>query len=52
MEESEIRVGFVTYAKELQFYNVKVIMQISVHLLAWSSVCYHCIVFCISMYNM
>ena len=23
--ESEIRVGFVTYAKELHFYNVKVI---------------------------
>lgn len=24
MEESEIRVGFVTYAKEIHFYNVKV----------------------------
>ena len=23
-EESEIRVGFVTYAKEIHFYNVKV----------------------------
>ena len=23
-EESELRVGFVTYAKELHFYNVKV----------------------------
>ena len=23
MEESEVRVGFVTYAKELHFYNLK-----------------------------
>ena len=23
-DESEIRVGFVTYAKELHFYNIKV----------------------------
>ena len=25
MEESEVRVGFVTYAKQLHFYNVKVL---------------------------
>ena len=25
--ESEIRVGFVTYAKELHFYNLKVILS-------------------------
>ena len=30
MEESDIRVGFVTYGKELHFYNVKV--TTSIHL--------------------
>ena len=29
MEESEVRVGFVTYAKQLHFYNVKVSVQSS-----------------------
>ena len=28
MEASEIRVGFVTYAKDLHFYNVKVMQFI------------------------
>lgn len=41
-DESEIRVGFVTYHKELHFYNVKVTVFLYHNMLGSKKILQHC----------